>query len=95
MQRHGEFLQNAPRVVQAPLNHHLGEWGSEGDEGDKGDKEKLKKNSEVRIQESESRRSLRDAKSERGLALRGAISRGLRPATTKVDHKTRKFGGGA
>ncbi|MEH1954948.1 hypothetical protein [Nostoc sp.] len=28
----------------------------------------MKKNSEVRIQESESRRSLRDAKSERGLA---------------------------
>ncbi|MDF5737988.1 MAG: hypothetical protein PUQ00_20630, partial [Nostoc sp. S13] len=47
----------------------------------------LKKNSEVRIQESESRRSLRDAKSERGLALRGAISRGFRPATTKVDHQ--------
>lgn len=24
MQRHGEFLQNAPRIVQAPVNHHSG-----------------------------------------------------------------------
>lgn len=23
--RHGEFLQNVPRVVQAALNHHCGE----------------------------------------------------------------------
>ncbi|MEH1876159.1 hypothetical protein [Nostoc sp.] len=54
----------------------------------------MKKNSEVRIQESESRRSLRDAARTR-TRYRYAISRGFRPATTKVDDKTRKFGGGA
>ncbi|MDF5734489.1 MAG: hypothetical protein PUQ00_02015 [Nostoc sp. S13] len=47
----------------------------------------MKKNSEVRIQESESRRSLRDAKSERGLAT-ATLSVGdsdprLRKLTTK------------
>ncbi len=32
MQRHGEFLQNAPSVVQAALNHDSGELGT-GDWG--------------------------------------------------------------
>ncbi len=37
MQRQREFLQNAPRIVQAALNHDSGKMGSEGDkeEGEK------------------------------------------------------------
>ncbi|MDF5738306.1 MAG: hypothetical protein PUQ00_22280 [Nostoc sp. S13] len=53
----------------------------------------MKKNSEVRIHSSESRRSLRDAKSERGLALRDAISRGFRPATFLLTTKFSCFVG--
>ena len=32
MQRQEEFLQNAPRIVQAALNNDSGGVGSEGDE---------------------------------------------------------------
>lgn len=37
MQRQREFLHNAPRIVQAALNHDSGRVGSQGDkeEGEK------------------------------------------------------------